>query len=419
MRRSSRFAIRFAICLATLALAIVAIQSFAFPVFHFPLPTGPYEIGTMTYHWVDENRPEIFTENPNDHRELMVQIWYPAKKGSPAHKMLYLQNADIVMASFAKILNKPKFIFGNFKHVITNATPSPPVANTEPNYPVLLFLEGAAGFRQMNNFQVEELVSQGYVVTAIDQPGTAAEVVFPDSHQIAGLSVEQMQSLIRPSYMASQNRAVLNGRELTDASIIPYLTQDVIFVLNQLAKLNSDDPNNILNGRLDMQRVGAFGISLGGIVVGEACRAESRLKACIMMDAPMPIDVVQFGLSRPSMWMTRDADSMRLERTRSGGWPENEINAHLTSMRAAYDGNKASSYFLQLPGAFHSNFTDVPLWSPLGPWLGITGSMDGTQAHGIINTYSVAFFNKHLKNLPTAPLDTLSTQYPEVQFENR
>ena len=43
------------------------------------------------------------------------------------------------MASFAKILNKLNFIFRNFKCVITNATPSVAMADTEPNYPVLLF----------------------------------------------------------------------------------------------------------------------------------------------------------------------------------------------------------------------------------------------------------------------------------------
>ncbi|MEO6608176.1 MAG: hypothetical protein ABIN69_06875 [Aestuariivirga sp.] len=293
------------------------------------------------------------------------------------------------------------------------------MADTEPSYPLLLFLEGAAGFRQMNNFQVEELVSQGYVVAAIDQPGMAAEVVFLDDHHISGLSIEQMQTLIRPSYMTGQDTPVLNGKNLTDSSIIPYLAQYAIFVLNQLAELNRIDPNHILTGRLDMQHVGAFGVSLGGIVVGEACRKESRLRACLMMDAPLPLDVVQFKLSTTSMWMTRDADSMRLERKLSGGWPENEINAHLTSMRSAYLGNAADSYFVQLPGAFHSNFTDVPLWSPLASWLGIAGPIDGSRAHDIINAYSLAFFNTHLKGLPATHLESLATQYPEVLFEKR
>jgi hypothetical protein len=44
-------------------------------VFRFPRPSGPYAIGTVSYHWVDGARPEVFTADPNDHRDLMVQVW--------------------------------------------------------------------------------------------------------------------------------------------------------------------------------------------------------------------------------------------------------------------------------------------------------------------------------------------------------
>jgi hypothetical protein len=47
-------------------------------VFRFPHPTGRHGIGTLTYHWVDADRPEAFTADPDDRRELMVQLWYPA-----------------------------------------------------------------------------------------------------------------------------------------------------------------------------------------------------------------------------------------------------------------------------------------------------------------------------------------------------
>jgi predicted dienelactone hydrolase len=49
------------------------------PVFRFPHPTGHHGIGTVTYHWVDADRPEAFTADPDDRRELMVQLWYPAR----------------------------------------------------------------------------------------------------------------------------------------------------------------------------------------------------------------------------------------------------------------------------------------------------------------------------------------------------
>ena len=59
-------------------LVISAALPTALPVFHFPQPSGPYAIGTLTYHWVDADRPEIFSPDPSARREFMTQIWYPA-----------------------------------------------------------------------------------------------------------------------------------------------------------------------------------------------------------------------------------------------------------------------------------------------------------------------------------------------------
>ena len=95
------------------------------------------------------------------------------------------------------------------------------------------------------------------------------------------------------------------------------------------------------------------------------------------------------GLTQPGMWITRDAASMRLERLRAGGWPEAEITAQHATMRAAFEGGAAAAYFVQLPGAFHSTFMDVPNWSPLASWLGVAGPIDGRRAHDNINAYSL------------------------------
>ena len=102
------------------------------------------------------------------------------------------------------------------------------MADDKPNYPVLIFLEGVTGYRQMNTFQVEELVSHGYIVVGIDQPGAAASVVFPDGHQATGST-------------RSLDRTFEDG-------IITFLAQDVIFTLDQLATVNQADPNDILRG---------------------------------------------------------------------------------------------------------------------------------------------------------------------------
>ena len=418
LRRPGRvMAIGLSVVLGTLALGVAMAWQIVLPVFRFAHPSGPYEIGTLTYHWVDTNRLEIFGVDRNARRELMVQIWYPANGNASSPRAPYIQDAEAVTRAFARLHHKPAFAFRQLKAVTTNAIRSAPAVSGDTSFPVLLFLEGATGYRQMNTFQVEELVSHGYVVVALDQPGAAADIVFPDGRHAAALPVEQLKALIRPSYMARARTPLVNGDALTDSSIIPYLAQDAVFALDQLTALNHADPNGILTGRLDLSRVGALGVSLGGIVVAEACRLDPRLGACLMMDAAVPMEVVKAGLKKPGMWMTRDADSMRLERQRSGGWPEAEIEAHQSSMRAAFEGLASAGYFVQLRGAFHFNFTDIPLWSPLTSWLGLTGPIDGQRAHSIINAYSLAFFDRHLKGLPAALLDGPGAQYPEVLFE--
>ena len=404
---------RLAVGLGALGLAISITLPIVIPVFRFPHPGGPYGIGTLTYHWVDAERPEVFTADPNDRRELMVQIWYPAKADPSSPRAPYVQHADALAPALARLKHLPEFAFTHLKYVVTNAIPSAPMADDKPSYPVLIFLAGANGFRQMNTFQVEALVSHGYIVAAVDQPYTVASVVFPDGHQATGLSLDQMKPLIRQSYSPAEKAPTLHGRTFKDG-IITYLAQDVIFTLDQLTTLNQADSNGILTGRLDLQRTGTFGISLGGIVGGQACRLEPRLRACLVMDAPMPTDVVQAGLQQPTMWITRDAKTMQLE-----GWPQMEIDEHQGTMRAAFDSLRGDGYFVQVPGMFHVNLTDVPYWSPLFSRLGVTGPINGQRAHNIVNAYSLAFFDRHLLGQPGVLLNRPTEKFPEVLFETR
>jgi hypothetical protein len=207
----------------------------------------------------------------------------------------------------------PGFTFDYFQEIPTHAIPSAPVADDQPSYPVLIFLTGITGYRQSNTFQVEELVSHGYIVVGIDQPYaaatvvfpdgrpyTAATVVFPDGRQILGWTRDQMQPLIQQSLSPTASVPMVGGQALPNG-IIPYFAQDVSITLDQLTALDRADPNGLLTGRLDLQRVGIFGISLGAIIASEACHRDARLKACLMMDAAMPADVVQAGLRQPSM----------------------------------------------------------------------------------------------------------------------
>ena len=391
LRRRGR---RIGVTIGVFALVLTCLLPLAFPVFRFSAPTGPYAIGTIIYHWIDAGRAEIFTADPSDRRELIVQVWYPARPNPSAPRARYLPDGS-VLAPVARLLHLPGWVFTHLKYDMTNAMPTSPMADGTDAFPVLIFSHGRGGVRQHNTFQVEELVSHGYVVAAIDHPYAAAGVDFPDGR--------------RASYDPR-----MSDRQFQDR-VLPFLTQDVSFTLNQLAAINRADPIGVLTGRLDLDRAGIFGVSLGGAVAAQACLDDRRLRACLPMDVYMPANVVRYGLQQPTMWISRDANSMHTE-----GWKQTDIDETPFTMRHVFDRLPEDGYLVLAPGMFHQNLSDFPYFvaSPLDKWLGFDGPIGMRRAHTIINVYSGAFFDRYLKGAMVQPLlEAPAYQYPDVLFD--
>ena len=405
--------------LALLTLLIAAALPAPLPVFRLPEPTGPYAIGTLTYHWVDSSRPELFTpDDPTDHRELMAQVWYPAQAVPGATRAPYIEDVEHVAPALARLFHLPPFFLSHFRYVTTHAVDAAPVASGEKRYPVLIFLSGLGGFRQSNMAQVEALVSHGYVVVGLDQPGASALVRFPDGREVSVPPRDVIQPSIVQSVEPAPDPPVLFGEPLP-AGIIPYFAADASFAVDRLAALDAADPHGVLTGRLDLSRAGIFGISLGGINAAEACWLDDRLDACLIMDVFISQHVVEDGLDQPVMIVTRSADTMQLEQERAGGWTETEIEQHQRTMRALYERARGDAYYLQIEDMFHVNMTDAPYWTPLLRWLGMAGPLDGGRVWDVLNAYTVAFFDRHVKGEPASLLDGSSADYPEVEFEAR
>ena len=393
--RLRRFASYATTTIGACAVAFSSILPIAFPVVRFPTPTGPYAIGTVTYHWLDADRAEIFTADPSDRRELMVQVWYPARANASARRAPYIRDGSL-LAPVARLLHLPGWVFTHLKYDMTNSMPSAPMAGGAAAFPVLIFSHGRGGVRQHNTFQVEELVSHGYVVAAIDHPYAAAGVDFPDGRRVS-LDTRMMD------------------RRFQDR-VLPFLAKDVSFTLDQLAAINRSDPEGVLTGGLDLQHAGMFGVSLGGAVTAEACLHDARLRACLPMDVYMPADVVRDGLMQPTMWISRDADTMRRE-----GWAQSDIDETQTTMRSVYASLHGDGYLVLVPNMFHQNLSDFPYFvaSPLNAWVGL-GPIDARRAHTIINAYSLAFFDRYLRGTTAEPLlDAPAPQYPDVLVELR
>lgn len=255
--------------LGFLALIIAMALPVALPVFHLPPPTGPYAVGTTTLELVDPSRPEMYPPNTKAHRDLLVQVWYPAERVSGARPQPYLPDA---FGSFlATSLNRPGFVL-NYQSVIqTHSSKDVPVAHARPRYPVLIFSPGDAGIVQQYTVQMEELSSDGYVVFGINHPYTAAVVVYPDGRTVSRnpphvSSPEALQSWLENS--------------------LKVWTQDTRFVLDELERLNRGERPSLFAGRLDLNRIGIFGHSFGGTTAGEVCVLDSRCKAVVNLDGP-------------------------------------------------------------------------------------------------------------------------------------
>src|ERR1700722_3259012 len=153
-----------------------------------PMPSGTFGIGRVGYDWTDTARPDRFSADPKAHRELMVYLWYPTAKAAEA-KGAYLPGAqamDKAPAIQGRMregygANWPLIVSGAiFSHVADGAS----VAKSPTQFPVVLLSHGVGGSGFGYTSLIEDLVSHGYVVAAIEHTETAGVVAFPDGRLV-------------------------------------------------------------------------------------------------------------------------------------------------------------------------------------------------------------------------------------------
>ena len=381
------------------AVASLAVLAFGVPLTPIADPEGPYAVGSIDVLFTDPDRPEIFGEATAP-RRVPAQILYPISKAASG-RAPYMSHAPENLENMSNIHGR--FLATLLKGLARLDAPwsiarAPAAAG---RMPVIVYLPGVTGYREMNSFQTIDLAAHGYVVIALDQPGSVAASAMPDGTIIDGLDRTEIESAVRPEYLAGAPIGLpprLTRWRSGQRSIIPYFAADATLVLDQLAVLNSD-PHSPLVGRLDIRRVGIFGMSLGAIVAARACADDPRFGACLMMDAAMPIDVADGGLSQPALWLTRNAEMMRRERRSAGGWPEEEIAITQRSMRDAARHSR-DGVIVELPGAFHISFTDFAALTPVLRLLGTAPDIDARAMHRNIAMLTRRFFDRKLKPAP-------------------
>lgn len=377
------------------ALLTAAIPPLVLPVPQMPAPGGPYRVGTATYDLTDPTRDELYTADPADKRELMVQIWYPASPAPGAQTSPWMQQAGNVGPAMASFLGLPSFALDHMVLVQTHSYPNAPIASDIDRYPVVVYSHGWNSFRAVNTNQMEALASHGYVAVAIDHSYGAMMTVFDDG-RVAPNNPAALPEDAPPA-------AYQHAGEVLEQTF----AGDIRFVLDQLERLDAGAIDNRFAGRLDMGRVGLFGHSTGGGAITLVCSRDPRCKAGLGMDAwlePVPETIIPGPLKQPFMFM------------RSELWGSAKNQARLDQL---YRQMAGPGYRLTILGTNHFDFTLLPLLSPLTPALGLKGPLASDRTLQIITDYLVAFFDKHLKHISTPLLDGPAPNYPEVRFESR
>ena len=356
---------------------------YTFPVFRLPTPRGPYRVGTFTRHLIDHNRHERHASSPDAPRELMVQVWYPAKDGAGSRAWYRDPRMNTAKSSY-------------FRLVKTHSYWNLPVADEPRVFPVLLFSPSSGGFRNQNTFEVEELVSQGYIVVGIDHPYSSSRVVFPDG-RIAH-SVPWIETASQAAFDASNRRV---ERMVEDH------VADARFLLNEMERWNQPGSKELLSGRMELTRVGVFGHSFGGALAGGLCVADSRVVAGINMDGWMFGDAEKNGIRKPFFFMSsgdgRGPERAELDKLSGDARIEGEKDlldwqATLRSLR------EFGGYHLTILGSDHGNYSDLILFKRELPFIG-PPRLDPYQVFETVNAYTLAFFDRYVRLRPAPLLD--------------
>ncbi|CAM4463243.1 alpha/beta hydrolase family protein [Paenibacillus tarimensis] len=376
-----------------------ALPLYLFPAIQLDNPTGQYAVGTTTYYLADNDRPEARTDNPDDYRELVVQVWYPAEKKGVLESAGYHPHASHMINNMAEQFKFPAFLLANYGDLHTHVWKEAPLSEGV-SFPVLVFSHGFMGSRVQNMFQIEELVSHGYVVFGIEHSYSASGTVLADGRKI------------KPAgNMASWPSDEEVQRDLDE------WTADVQFVTDYIMKINEADPQGRFTGRLDTGRMGVFGHSFGGLTAANTLALDERFKAGMNMDGYPYGDVHLRELDRPFIHFSASdglppAETITDAELQSFGLTREQYKYYKEEEGARIRALTENGHWLRLEGAGHFSFTDLALWTPLAKTMGLMGSLDVRQAHDIINAYTLAFFDLHLKN--KLPHESWITSDPNV-----
>ncbi len=348
------------------------------PFSDLPAPTGPYSVATRSATWIDSSRDETFTDQ-EDFRKIVVQVWFPVSKRDNLSPLPYIDDPELRLPAIAKQLRLPQSLINHFGEVKTHSFEISDAPDLDEKFPLILFSHGLSGMRFQNTSLIEELASNGYVVFAADHSYGANITIFDDGEPA--------------EYRAGKKRA-LNERFINtiDLSQLEILVGDLTFMLDMIA----EDQGNPLLAKLpmDIHRIGVMGHSLGGAVAINTMAIDDRVEAAMILDgwyAPVPDSVVTRGLNKPIFHLGQKQ------------WSDPGNYMRMNEMLSHGSG---PTYKMLIPGTLHTDFTDMPLFTPFSLLIGYTSVQNPLWLNELLRVNTTRFFDVYLKDHQPAKLQS-------------
>lgn len=363
-----------------------------------PVPTGEFSVGRTMRLWKDSQQTALLAPGAAP-RELVAWIWYPAEPASTN-----VPRADYFPERWrAAIEHKrgtliTKVLTRDLSKVRVSSRQDIAVAKAAKAYAVVFLRAGAAAFTLEYSSLAEDLASHGYIVVGFDAPYRTALVVFPDGRVIDRAAENDLDK-----FRGAQQRT--RGQQLLDA-----WAADTGFAIEELTQMNVAE-GEALGGKMDLQRIGIVGHSLGGALAAHFCSISTRCKAGIDIDGDLKGSVPAAGIEQPFMFIVGDHD------------PASEEDARIVEeIRSVFDTLPPDGRsWIRMSGANHFSFSDdaALLKSPLiRRVLSSVGVFDLSGQRQIAATaYCVrTFFDAHLSTAAGSVRIDRST-WPELREE--